>query len=133
MIDYMNEHAQLVAFSLPLLVFLLALLLWVMLFKACRLHELLSVELHRAENLLASEAANHRKSHLAIDATLNRVEKQLAEITESVFELRSQAALNRSFEEAFRMTRKGVPAQRLVKSCGLSDGEAELMVRLHQG
>lgn len=133
MTNYMAEHAQLIAFALPLLLLLLVLLLLLMLIKVRRLHKSLTVELHRTRNLQANVVINHGESQLAIDNTLNRLEKKLAEITDRLLELQSLAAINSSFDEAFRLARQGVPAQRLAKSCGLSDGEAELMVRLHQG
>ncbi len=125
------EQAQLVASALPLLACLGVLVLWVVLSKVLRLQDALSVELHRTRNLQANVVVNHGESQLAIDDTLIRLEKKLAEITDRVFELQSQAAINASFEEACRLARDGVPARKLVQACGLSDGEAELMVRVH--
>ena len=128
MIEITTNQAHLAIFALSLS---LVLALLASLAKVTRLNGMLAVELRQTRDLHAMMVI-HGESHLVVDAALNRLENKLAEIADHDLELQSQAAINRSFKDACRLAREGVPAQSLVHTCGLSKGEAELMVRLHQ-
>lgn len=69
---------------------------------------------------------------ISLKGTFERIEERVTEFSRRNLEIQSQFASNRSFEEASRMVRDGQPARSLVTACGLSDAEADLMVRIHR-
>ena len=88
-------------------------------------------ELHRLRDIQAM-VSSYGQSIIAMDARIGSMEARITEFTDRNLEIQSQIAFNRSFEEAARLVRDGKSAASLVESCGLSDAEAELMVRLNQ-
>ncbi|MEM8769456.1 MAG: DUF2802 domain-containing protein, partial [Pseudomonadota bacterium] len=120
------------------------------LFAAIALGSLLSLGLLfgclrklRVQQRLFTEAASRNadlqamvsaygQSLISMQTSLQELETQLKTFSERHLELQSQYAFAATFEEASRLVRDGSSAESLVSSCGLSDAEAELMVRLHQ-
>ncbi len=72
------------------------------------------------------------QSLIGMQTSLGELETQLKTFSERHLELQSQYAFAATFEEASRLVRDGGSAESLVNNCGLSNAEAELMVRLHQ-
>ncbi len=87
-------------------------------------------QLQRLTDLQAMISA-YGQSLISMDARIGGMAEKITEFTDRNLEIQSQLAFNRSFEEAARLVRDGEPATALVSSCGLSDAEAELMVRLY--
>ena len=56
----------------------------------------------------------------------------MAQMAERNLDIQNQTFINTSIEEASRLAGRGAPATTLVETCGLSDAEAELMVRLQR-
>ena len=127
MTELIAEHAEIISTIAALLmpVVLCGMtLVAIVLFRSLRLSSRQVQELHAAQQLNIAAQAN-------ITEVLNRFEDKLAQITERNLEIQTQSFINSSVDEASRLARRGAPAQTLVESCGLSDGEAELMVQLH--
>ena len=91
----------------------------------------LGAQSQHMEDLQGAVAA-YGQSLIATRSLLERMEGRLSEFTERNLEIQSQFAFNRSFEEASRLVRDGGTVESLVNDCGLSDAEADLMIRLHR-
>jgi len=91
----------------------------------------LGAQSQHMEDLQGAVAA-YGQSLIATRSLLERMEGRLSEFTERNLEIQSQFAFNRSFEEASRLVKDGGTVESLVNDCGLSDAEADLMIRLHR-
>lgn len=59
------------------------------------------------------------------------LEKRLEEVSNRQDQLEVNGPDGRPFHNAIRMVRHGAGADRIIENCGLTPGEAELVVRLH--
>lgn len=91
----------------------------------------LAAQAQRLEDLQGAVAA-YGQSLIASRSLIEQMEARLSEFTDRNLEIQSQFAFNRSFEEASRLVKDGGTVESLVSTCGLSDAEAALMIRLHQ-
>ncbi len=60
-----------------------------------------------------------------------QLEKQINELNDRQGHLELNGPDGRPFSHAIRMVQHGATAERLVRSCGLTPGEADLVIRLH--
>lgn len=60
-----------------------------------------------------------------------QLEKQISELNDRQGHLELNGPDGRPFSHAIRMVQHGATAERLVRSCGLTPGEADLVIRLH--
>lgn len=128
MTELITTHADLITLSLLIALPLVLLVMTgvvVVLFRSLRLTSRQVQTLHSAADLNAASQAR-------ISEALFSLEKKLAQITEQNLDIQNQTFVNSSIDEATRLASRGVPAATLIDTCGLTDGEAELMVRLHQ-
>lgn len=59
------------------------------------------------------------------------LERRLKQVSDRQDQLEMNGPDGRPFHNAIRMVRHGAGADRIIENCGLSPGEAELVVRMH--
>ena len=59
------------------------------------------------------------------------LERQLKQLADRQDQLETNGPDGRPFHNAIRMVHHGAGVERIVENCGLSPGEAELVVRMH--
>ena len=126
--ETITEYAGLITL---ILLPVLTLILCATLVMVAVIHRSLTNTVRQLHDLGTSTKRNV-ESQISIRKAIDGCEKKLTQIAEHNLQFQTQSVINTSVEEASRMVGKGAPAQALVESCGLSNREAELMVRLHR-
>jgi len=83
-------------------------------------------------NVLLQLSDFNAQSNARTERLLNEFEEKLTVLNAHSQSMHTASFQQPSVEEAARMASRGAPARALVDACGLSDGEAELMVRLRR-
>ncbi len=129
MTQYITQHGELIELTLFVLLSLVLLAMIgiaVLLFRSLRITSRQLQTLHSAADLNAASQAR-------LSEALFSLEKKLARVTEQNLDIQNQTFVSGSIDEAIQMAGRGAPPEKLAKTCGLTEAEADLMVRLHRG
>lgn len=82
---------------------------------------------------LGKRIESYQQVNVRMGDELRDLGKQLAPLPERVTRMEQRDPASLSFSQAARLVGMGASAADLTQSCGLSQAEAELVARLHQG
>ncbi len=78
------------------------------------------------------EAAGHAEALEAIQREIGQLREQVSRLEGEVDRLKSAQQIAAPYAHVVQMARQGLDANELAASCGISRGEAELIVALHR-
>lgn len=124
MIEFIANQSDLVLGAV-----ILALLLLPMLGSLLRIRAALD-EATAVVASLSEELAAQRECHVATLEVLEQFGQRLNVLAQTSLENELRSPMDHSLDEASRLAQCGIDPERLAASCGLSEGEAELMVQV---
>lgn len=107
--------------------FIMQMLLWTAVRRQRRNERRRFDELHRIE----SDVAALCSAATGVGERLVRVEDLVRRLTERHDQLELRAGTDRHYGQAIRLVQGGAGADELIANCGLTRGEADLIVMLH--
>ncbi|QRY82422.1 DUF2802 domain-containing protein [Pseudomonas sp. PDNC002] len=76
---------------------------------------------------------SYQQINIRMGEELRELSKQVAPLPERLVRIEQRDPTSLSFSQAARLVGMGASPEDLTQSCGLSQAEAELVARLHQG
>ena len=110
-----------------LLAFLVVFLMW-----RLRVREQDDERLHQEVQRLRDDLGALCSGAVGVSERVARIEQRLQRVSERQEQMESSTPESQPYDKAVELARKGATADELVAKCGLTKGEADLVVMMHR-